>query len=62
MSARKLRLFRHEDGSLLTTDLGKTMQQLVDENVVFSGSPIILEYVDPEVDGEADVDPKLYPV
>jgi len=60
-SARKLRLFRHEDGSQLT-DMSKTVKEVVDEKVVFSGSALVLEYVDPEAVGNVDVDPKLYPL
>merc|ERR1712240_440497 len=60
-SARKLRLFHHEDGSQLT-DMSKTVKEVVDEKVVFSGSALVLEYVDPELDGNADVDPKFYPL
>jgi len=59
--APKLRLFRHEDGAPLR-DLGKTWQEVVDENVVFSGSPLVLEYVDPNEDGNVNIDPKLYPL
>ena len=36
--------------------------QIVDENVVFSGSALVLEYIDPKDDGNVDVDPKLYPL
>lgn len=60
-SARKLRLFRHEDGKQLE-DLSRTWKEVVEEKLVFSGSPLVLEYVRPDDDGIADVDPKMYPL
>lgn len=60
-SARKLRFFRHEDGKQID-DLSKTWKEVVEEKLVFSGSPLVLEYVCPDDDGSVDVDPKMYPL
>lgn len=60
-SARKLRFFRHEDGKQLE-DLSKTWKDIVEEKTVFSGSPLVFEYVRPDDNGGTDVDPKLYPL
>lgn len=59
--ARKLRFFRHEDGKQFD-DLSKTWKEVVDEKMVFSGSPLVMEYVQPDDNGTADIDPKTYPL
>ncbi|CAC5387340.1 unnamed protein product [Mytilus coruscus] len=42
-SEKKLRLFNHESGQLLPME--KTLDSLLSEEVIFSGSSVILEYV-----------------
>ena len=41
---QKLRLFSIEDGDIFTTD--SNLERLVNEESLFSGSSVILEYVD----------------
>ncbi|XP_045191831.1 AN1-type zinc finger protein 1-like [Mercenaria mercenaria] len=43
-SAKKLRLFSSEDGTILRTDCA--IETLVKEELIFSGSSVILEYVE----------------
>jgi len=60
-TARKLRLFRHEDGFRLMP-LSTTFGDAVKENLIFSGSAIVLEYVDPDEDEQVVIDPTRYPL
>lgn len=44
LNSKKLRLFSAEDGDIFTTD--SNLESLVNEESLFSGSSVILEYVD----------------
>ena len=59
--AKKLRVFRFQDGHNLCTELEKPIEQFVEGEQVFNGDSVVLEYMDEELVSE-DINPKEYAV
>jgi hypothetical protein len=44
-AAKKLRLFRQQDGHILCTEMERKLEQLLNEGTVMDGETLILEYI-----------------
>jgi hypothetical protein len=57
-NAAKLRLFKHSDGLIVTQDLSEKLDKLIQNEEIFNGDTLILDYIDDE--NITQVDKSLY--